>query len=204
MRSFKMTVKEFLNQLMDNKISLVDEDNFIEKVTNDYDLGKLKKLRLDIDFHISDEKLDTLEKNEEIKRNTNDEYYLSGLRDEPAEGTYIPRLSRLLRLKRNVEYKINQLENASESEGLQVQPDEVARDIKNDTLSGDDTYSESDISFALKVFWDNYKEAKTYKDIQRKIRNDNDCPEILKHEKAYKRMLHWFHKLEDKAGVKLK
>jgi hypothetical protein len=59
-----------------------------------------------VEFAISDEKLDVDFKNEEIRRNTNDEWYLSGLRAEPAEAMFTARIFRLKHIKREIEYHI--------------------------------------------------------------------------------------------------
>ena len=80
----------------------------------------------------------------------------------------------------------------------------VATRIKGDTRSKDDTYSRNDIEFALKLFADNYQHANYYSEIHEIIKMSVGCPKSLKQDKAYKRMVDWFHAYEKETGVSLK
>jgi hypothetical protein len=99
--------------------------------------------------------------------------------------------------------KESQTSNAENKNEL-TEPSQVARAIKSNTKSKDKTYSVADITFALEVFLKNYKDAFDYKEVCEIAKESKGCPDVLKHEKAYKRMLSWFHTFEDEAGIKLK
>lgn len=81
---------------------------------------------------------------------------------------------------------------------------QVARKIKSQTKSGDATYSETDIIFALNCFKENYRQSKNYTDIYSLIREDEKCSPSLRPEKANKAMLRWFHIYEKETGITLK
>ena len=67
---------DFFERLKNKEVFEIERIEFIDSVTNGYDPQKLQALLFDVKKLISDEVWEAEEKNDEIIRNTNDEYYL--------------------------------------------------------------------------------------------------------------------------------